>query len=258
MAIEFAEVSLTGDREDNQDRAAVASGDGASLLIVMDGMGGHAYGARAAEVGCKVMLELFRTEPKPIFDPLGFLHLALGRAHTAVVGIGGKLAIDLRPRATCAVCLVQRQEAYWAHVGDSRVYHLRGGAVIARTRDHSHVEQLLREGSIREEEIPSHPMRNFVECCLGGEPTLPEMSISRREPLEEGDVLLVCTDGVWSNLKDAEIAGFLRPGNGKGKRQLQLITRKAGRAGGRRIDTPQRQCLRSQSRLAPLTRSPSP
>ena len=176
MAIEFAEVSLTGDREDNQDRAAVASGEGASLLIVMDGMGGHAYGARAAETGCKVMLELFRAETKPLFDPLGFLHLALGRAHAAIVNIGTKLAVDLRPRATCAVCLVQREEAYWAHVGDSRIYHLRDGAVLSRTRDHSHVEQLLREGSIREEEVPSHPMRNYVECCLGGEPALPEMT----------------------------------------------------------------------------------
>ena len=162
MAIEFAEVSLTGDREDNQDRAAVASGEAASLLVVMDGMGGHAYGARAAETGCKVMLDLFRAETKPLFDPLGFLHLALGRAHAAIVGIGTKLAVDLRPRATCAICLVQREEAYWAHVGDSRIYHMRGGAVLARTRDHSHVEQLLREGSIREEEIPSHPMRNRV------------------------------------------------------------------------------------------------
>jgi serine/threonine protein phosphatase PrpC len=119
--------------------------------------------------------------------------------------------VDVRPRATCAVCLVQRQEAYWAHVGDSRVYHMRGGSVVSRTRDHSHVEQLLRDGAIREDEIPAHPMRNFVECCLGGEAMLPEMTISRRQALEDGDVLMVCSDGVWSNLKDAEIAALLKP-----------------------------------------------
>ena len=230
MAIEFADVSLTGDREDNQDRAAVATTEGAALLVVMDGMGGHAYGARAAETGCKVLLELFAAESKPLFDPLGFLHLALGRAHAAVVSIGSKLAVDLRPRATCAVCLVQRQEAWWAHVGDSRVYHLRGGAVLSRTRDHSHVEQLLREGSIREEEIPGHPMRNFVECCLGGEAQLPEMTISRRQPLQDGDVLMVCSDGVWSNLKDAEIAGLLKPGgkgNGSSRSALERLVERA-------------------------------
>ncbi len=214
MAIEFAEVSLTGDRDDNQDRVAVAAGNGASLLVVMDGMGGHAHGARAAEAGCKVMLEAFRAQALPVFDPLGFLHLALGRAHAAVAALGTKLSVDVRPRATCAVCLVQRGEAWWAHVGDSRVYHLRGGAMIARTRDHSHVEQLLREGSIGEHEVQGHPMRNYVECCIGGEPALPEMTISRRQPLQDGDVLLVCSDGIWANLKDSDIAGFWRPGNG--------------------------------------------
>ena len=214
VTIEFAEVSLIGDREDNQDRAAVAAGDGAALIVVMDGMGGHAYGARAAETGCKVMLELFRSQHWPLFDPLGFLHLALGRAHTAVVTMGSKLAVDLRPRATCAVCIVQRGEAYWAHVGDSRVYHLRGGQVVYRTRDHSHVEQLVRDGSITEDEVADHPMRNYVECCLGGEATLPEMTISRRQPLADGDVLLVCSDGIWANLKDSDIAAFWKPGNG--------------------------------------------
>jgi serine/threonine protein phosphatase PrpC len=226
VAIESADVSLTGDREDNQDRTAIVVADGAALLVVMDGMGGHAHGARAAETGCKALVELFRAEQKPLFDPLGFLHLALGRAHAAIVAIGAKFPLDARPRATCAICLVQRGEAWWAHVGDSRVYHLRGGAVVARTRDHSHVEQLVREGSIREEDVSTHPMRNFVECCLGGEPVLPEMSLSMRHPLEDGDVLMACTDGVWSNLKDPEIAAMLKPGasaNGSTKPALQKL-----------------------------------
>jgi serine/threonine protein phosphatase PrpC len=58
-------------------------------------------------------------------------------------------------------------------------------------------------------------MRNFVECCLGGEAMLPEMTITGRQPLEDDDVLMVCTDGVWSNLKDTEIASLLKPGLGK-------------------------------------------
>ena len=227
MQLEFGDISLTGDRDDNQDRAAVAIGDGATLLVVMDGMGGHADGARAAEAGCQVLLEMFHSLPKPLFDPLGFLHLGLGRAHAAVVALGTELSLELRPRATCAVCLIQRGEAYWAHVGDSRVYHLRSGAVLARTRDHSHVEQLLREGAIREEEVQGHPMRNYVECCLGGEPALPEMSLSRRQPLAEGDVLLVCTDGIWANLKDPEIAGFWRPGNGSCRDAVVALARHA-------------------------------
>ena len=227
MQLEFADVSLMGDREDNQDRTAVAAGDGSVLLVAMDGMGGHAHGARAAETGCRIMLDMFNNLPKPLFDPLGFLHLALGRAHSAIVTIGVKLPMDLRPRATCAVCVVQRGEAWWAHVGDSRVYHLRGGTVVARTRDHSHVEQLLRDGTIREEEIPAHPMRNYVECCLGGEPALPEMSISKRQPLADGDVLMVCTDGIWANLKDSEIAGFWRPGNGSCSESLKALAERA-------------------------------
>ncbi|HEV2286849.1 MAG TPA: hypothetical protein VGR80_12460, partial [Steroidobacteraceae bacterium] len=96
--------------------------------------------------------------------------------------------------------------SWWAHVGDSRIYHLRGGALVGRSRDHSHVEVLLREGLITAEQAQTHPHRNYVECCLGGDPILPDMSIARRRPLEPGDVLMVCTDGLWSGLKDAEIA----------------------------------------------------
>jgi PPM family protein phosphatase len=77
---------------------------------------------------------------------------------------------------------------------------------MRRTRDHSHVELLLREGLITAEQVQNHPMRNFVECCIGGDPILPDMSLGTRCSLQEGDTLLLCTDGLWGTLKDEEIA----------------------------------------------------
>ena len=159
---------------------SVAVSEHSALLVVIDGMGGHSDGAKAAETAIKALVEAFWHTPQPILDPLGFLHLTLGRAHEEVAKLGANLPLELRPRATCAICLVQNGSAYWAHIGDSRVYLLRRGKVFKRTRDHSHVEFLLREGVITADQALTHPMRNFVECCLGGEPFLPEISLAAR------------------------------------------------------------------------------
>lgn len=209
MRVEYADISLLGAREENQDRVVAAVAEHAAMLLVVDGMGGHADGAKAAEVTQKAVLESFWHTPQPLFDPLGFLHLTLGKAHEEVVRIGMNLPIEQRPRATCAVCLVQQHAAWWGHIGDSRVYHVRRGTVVQRTRDHSHVELLLREGLITPDQAANHPMRNFVECCLGGDPILPDMTLSGRRPLEPDDVVFVCTDGMWATLKDEEISGRL-------------------------------------------------
>ena len=148
MQIEHADLSLLGSREENQDRVAIAADEDAAFIAVVDGMGGHADGARAAEVAIRTMVSEFWEASRPLFDPDGFLHLTIGRAHEAVVAIGTELPPEIRPRATCAVCIIQGSSAYWAHVGDSRVYLLRDGRVVERTRDHSHVELLLRAGRI--------------------------------------------------------------------------------------------------------------
>jgi PPM family protein phosphatase len=205
LQIEHADLSLLGNREENQDRVAIAVGGGAAFLVVVDGMGGHADGARAAETAIRTMVGAFWDASQPLFDPEGFLHLTIGRAHDAVVRLGQGLPPEIRPRATCALCLVQGSSAYWAHVGDSRVYQLRGGAVFDRTRDHSHVELLLRAGRITEKQALVHPMRNYVECCIGGDPVLPEMTLSGRRALKPGDVMLLCSDGLWSGLTEEQV-----------------------------------------------------
>ena len=206
MKIEYAKVSALGDRQDNQDRAAVIVSESAAIMLVFDGMGGHADGAVAAEVGMKKVQDLFTSASLPLLDPQGFLYMALSEAHDEVVKLGEDHEIDFRPRATCAVCLIQESGSWWAHIGDSRIYHMRNGQVVTRSRDHSHVEVLIQEGAITEEEALDHPMRNFVECCIGGDAPVPDMSITRKMPLDDGDVLLACSDGLWSGMNDSEIA----------------------------------------------------
>jgi len=205
LQFEYAELSLIGGREENQDRVVLVKGEDTALLIVADGMGGHAEGARAAEVASETIAAVFARNPRPVLDPQGFLHRALGEAHAKLVRMAPKLKIEVRPRATCVVCLIQDGAAYWAHVGDSRIYLIRNQTVLERTRDHSHVEFLLQEGLITEDQIQHHPMRNFVECCLGGDAILPGMAVSNHKRLETGDMLLACSDGFWSGLADDEI-----------------------------------------------------
>lgn len=206
MNIDAAALTLLGDRKENQDRVATVGNGEALLLVVVDGMGGHSQGATAAQATEDVLRNLFANARKPIVDPQGFLTMALSFAHDEVVRLGEGLPLDHRPRATCATCIVQDGSTYWAHVGDSRIYQLRDGAVVSRTRDHSHVELLLREGVIAEDQMADHPMRNLVECCLGGDSPLPDVAVTARRRLQPGDAVLLCTDGLWSGVTDEDIA----------------------------------------------------
>lgn len=206
MNTDYAQLSLIGDREENQDRVGIAVADDAVLLMVFDGMGGHSDGALAAQTALQVVAEAFAATAKPLVDPQGFLYSTLAMAHDAVVSAGAEVALDFRPRATCALALVQDGGVFRAHIGDSRIYHLRHGRVLDRSRDHSHVEVLIQEGAITEEQAQEHPMRNYVESCLGGDWPVPEIFVTGKRALRDGDVVLVCTDGFWSGLAEPGMA----------------------------------------------------
>jgi PPM family protein phosphatase len=244
LRVDYADISLLGGREENQDRVSAAVSEHSALLVVVDGMGGHANGARAAEVTQQVLLDAFWHTPQPLFDPMGFLHLTLGRAHEEVVRLGSSLPIEHRPRATCAVCVVQQGASWWAHVGDSRLYHIRQGNLVSRTRDHSHVELLLREGLITPDQAQVHPMRNFVECCLGGDPIVPDMTLAKRRALEPNDVLFVCTDGLWASVRDAEIASDLGAAGAPLQQTLTALAERAVARSGAASDNTSAAVLR--------------
>lgn len=224
MRFETAEISLLGDREDNQDRVAIHDGGGGLLMVVADGMGGHSGGALAATTAVESLRDSCDAAA-PEQDAAQFLREALARAHDAVVAAGEQVGIGSRPRTTCAACLVRDGVATWAHVGDTRVYFSRGGELVTRTRDHTAIEALLQDGLISEDEIPGHPMRHYVEFCLGGAPEQPLITVSDPAALEPGDLLLLCSDGLWSGAGDAALAA--------GPQESSLadwLSRTAGRA----------------------------
>lgn len=205
MNVETAQVTRQGNRLDNQDRSEIVVSDTRLLLTVADGMGGHVGGDLAAETAVDALVQIFRRS-SAIRDPADFLRAAVTAAHQAVVSLGEELHPELRPRTTITACVVSDGAACWAHVGDSRVYLIRDRRVLARTRDHSAVEILARQGLLDDADFALHPLRNFVDQCLGGDPALPTISVSDNQPLLAGDTLLLCSDGLWAPLGDELIA----------------------------------------------------
>jgi serine/threonine protein phosphatase PrpC len=209
MRFTIFQESRKGQRKVNQDRIAYTFSRDALLLVVADGMGGHAGGEIAAQIAVRLFIERFQQEAKPILkNPLKFLQDTMVRAHAALGSYANQFSMLETPRTTCVACLVQAGHAYWGHVGDSRLYIFRQGGLIGTTKDHSKVQYLVDQGIIGADEIVQHPDRNKIFSCLGGLVD-PVIDLSRRTPLRNGDVLVLCTDGLWSVFDQREIADWL-------------------------------------------------
>lgn len=202
--------SRVGGRKYNQDRVAYAYTDDALLLVLADGMGGHLHGELAAEIAIRTYMQAFEQAAQlRVSEPAKFLNETMQSAHDAIVKYAHEHQLGGNPGTTCVAALVQDGQVYWAHAGDSRIYLLRGGATAAVTHDHSVVQQWADWGIISQDEMKTHPDRNKITNCLGGVGELFYAEPTDAMPLQSGDVLLLCSDGLWSPLVDAEIAaGF--------------------------------------------------
>jgi len=207
MKYDIGKANRLGNRDSNQDRFAVIERPQSILLVLADGMGGHEGGLLAANSFVVKFTEAFRSAPSPLPDPGRFLREIFMLAHHAVVDAGARQDPPINPRTTGVACVVQNGHVWWAHVGDSRFYLLRGGNVLLRTRDHSHVENLLQQGKITEKRLKTHPQRNQITRCIGGNASrTPEPTVSEPALLELNDVVLLCSDGLWGGLNDDVIA----------------------------------------------------
>jgi serine/threonine protein phosphatase PrpC len=205
MQFTIFQESRRGSRKLNQDRIAYSYSRDALLMVVADGMGGHVGGEIAAQIVVRLMVERFQQEARPVIrNPHQFLEETMLRAHAALGHYAHQLSMLESPRTTCVACVIQGSHAYWAHAGDSRLYLFRNGQVVTQTRDHSKVQYMVEQGLITQQAAATHPDRNKVYSCLGGilEPVI---DISRRTRVEQGDLFLLCTDGVWGVMSDREL-----------------------------------------------------
>ena len=200
MKFSVFQLSRIGNRQNNEDRMGYCYTRESGLFVLADGMGGHPQGEVAAQLALETVSALYQKEAKPILrDPSQFLSTALLAAHLQITRHATRKGMLDTPRTTLVAVVVQGNSATWVHCGDSRLYLVRNGEMLTRTRDHSFVEQ-QNAGVARVE----HLNRNILFTCLGSS-AKPVFDVTGPIRLMQGDKLLLCSDGLWGSLSDAEI-----------------------------------------------------
>jgi serine/threonine protein phosphatase PrpC len=206
MKFSVFQVTRRGGRIKNEDRMGYCYTRESALFLLADGMGGHPEGEVAAQMALQTIAALFQREARPVLkDVTSFLASATMTAHQQIMRYAGNRGMLDTPRTTLVAAVLQGGHATWLHCGDSRLYVVRDGVLLRRTRDHSHAER-PRPGS-----SPDQINRNLLLTCLGS-PTPPVFDISAPMPLLHGDRVMLCSDGVWGVLDDALIVHTLSSG----------------------------------------------
>jgi serine/threonine protein phosphatase PrpC len=197
-------------RENNEDRYTYWESDAdeefarkGRLAVVADGMGGHEGGQEASRIAVDAIEEVFSGTSG--IDPQALLVTGFQTAHERILQYAAEHP-ELHGMGTTATAIaLLENQLYYAHVGDSRLYLVRGADISRLTRDHSYVGRLVENGVISSEEAETHPQRHILTAALGaGTETAPDTP-PHAIALQKGDVLVLCTDGLWSLLSESEI-----------------------------------------------------
>ncbi len=197
-------------RENNED--SYLYGEGADeqqfarrgrVIIVADGMGGHQGGGEASQIAVNAVNKNYfesaeETPAKALVAGFQAAHqqiLDYARNHPELDGMG----------TTCTAAVLMGHSMYYAHCGDCRLYLVRNGSISCLTRDHSLVGQLVESGAITREEAAVHPQRHILSAALGSGDEVSADVSSEPTEVQTGDILMICSDGLWGQFRDDEI-----------------------------------------------------
>jgi serine/threonine protein phosphatase PrpC len=228
MKFSVFQVSRKGGRGRNEDRTGYCYTHRSSLFLLMDGMGGHPQGEVAAQLTLQTISALFQKEAKPqLADVAAFLELAVLAAHRQILRYAIEKSMLDSPRTTIVAAVVQSGSATWIHCGDSRLYWVRQGELLMRTRDHSFIEKCQKAAAGLK--AYQRLNRNVLFTCLGS-PTKPVFDIAGPVALQQGDKLMLCSDGLWGSLGEDDIVYDLghKPVDEAVRDLVEKALRKAG------------------------------
>jgi len=199
-----------GDRQYQQDQVGLLAHPfipGCVLGVVADGMGGRTGGRKAADQVLLTARQLFERYTPQDEDAAALLRQIGQEAHMVIKLTA--IAAEQEPHSTLAAFLIQPGGAcHWVHAGDSRLYHFRGTTLVQRTTDHSYVQSLVAKGMLTPEEAENHPQSHMLTGSLGTE-TEPILDLGCTSPLEIGDTVMACSDGLWHYFTSDELASVL-------------------------------------------------
>ena len=209
--IEFADLTDIGcERDQNEDSyaywepksAGVASAKG-RLVVIADGMGGYEGGQEASRIAVQTVCETYANIA--IADHQLALLTSVRLAHERIQEYASLHPDLFGMGTTCTAACIADDLLHYVHVGDSRLYLLRGDTISQITHDHSYVARLVKSGALSPEEAETHPQRHILTAALGvgDEPLFETPAAPVR--LQTGDALLLCTDGLWGTVSNQEL-----------------------------------------------------
>jgi serine/threonine protein phosphatase PrpC len=173
------------------------------LAVIADGMGGHEGGQEASRLAVETVRAVY--EQASGDDPQAALAESFATAHLRIQDYAERHPAFHGMGTTCTAVVLRARQLYFAHVGDSRLYLVRDARILRLTRDHSYVGRLVESGIVRAEDAEKHPQRHILTAALGAGREVAVDGAEQGLALQDGDDLLLCTDGLWSVVTEEEL-----------------------------------------------------
>lgn len=213
--LEFYQLTSAGDREINQDFMAHIVNETYALFVVADGLGGHHAGEKASRFFCQGLLKGADTYSKQMGqDPVDTFAAWLAAAVNEMKRLFSGDITGIDAHTTCAILYLDERQVLTAHCGDTRIYRMNPQQIMWRTQDHSIPQQLLNAGKISEQEMARHSEQNQLTRTINILKA-DEVEINRYPSMNKGETFVLCSDGFWEYVKQAELLQLAEPASGK-------------------------------------------